>query len=73
LICVDTAIAHLAGAIGTPAGLMLPLVRDWRWVPQEGRLPWYRRVQATAQQEPGQWSEPVRQQQAALAAMIASH
>jgi Flp pilus assembly protein TadD len=73
LICVDTAIAHLAGAIGTPAGLLLPLVRDWRWVPQEGRLPWYRRVHPTAQQEPGQWSEPVRQQQAALAAMIALH
>ena len=71
VICVDTAIAHVAGALGTPAGLLLPFVRDWRWVPQEGRLPWYWRVHATAQQIPGQWNEPVRQQQAALSATIA--
>jgi tetratricopeptide (TPR) repeat protein len=71
LVCVDTAMVHVAGAIGTPAGLLLPYARDWRWVAQEGRLPWYWCVQAYSQKTAGQWSEPVMQQQADLAARVA--
>jgi len=71
VICVDTAIVHVAGAIGTPAGLLLPYARDWRWVAQEGRIPWYPGLQAFAQQQAGHWSEPVLQQRATLEARIA--
>jgi Flp pilus assembly protein TadD len=66
VVCVDTAVAHVAGAIGAHAALLLPYVRDWRWSLREGRVPWYRSVQAAAQQEPGQWNAPVAQLRAVL-------
>jgi len=70
VVCVDTATVHLAGAIGKDACLLLPSARDWRWRPQEQRLPWYPGVEAFAQQEAGQWREPVAQLRARLAARI---
>jgi len=41
LITADTAMAHVAGAIGVPVWVMLPLVSDWRWRGADGVSPWY--------------------------------
>src|SRR6185295_11538989 len=41
LVCVDTSVAHVAGALGRPAFVLLPLQPDWRWMLGGEHSPWY--------------------------------
>jgi hypothetical protein len=41
IISVDTAVAHLAGALGIPVWLLLPFTADWRWLQAREDSPWY--------------------------------
>lgn len=41
VVTVDTALAHVAGALGRPGFLMLPFVCDWRWLTARSDCPWY--------------------------------
>ena len=55
LITVDTAVAHLAGALGLPTLLLLPFFPDWRWGMTGQDTPWYPTMRLYRQPAPGAW------------------
>lgn len=55
VISIDTAAAHLAGAIGKNAIVMLPHVPDWRWLLKRGDSPWYPLFRILRPKERGSW------------------
>lgn len=57
LICVDTAVAHLAGALGRPVWLLLPFAPDWRWLLGRDDAPWYADFRLFRQARPGAWGD----------------
>ncbi|TWA72458.1 glycosyl transferase family 9 (putative heptosyltransferase) [Azospirillum brasilense] len=67
VVCVDTAVAHLAGAMGRPTAVLLPHAPDWRWLLGRGGTPWYPTVTLHRQPVPGQWDEAIRGAVAAVA------
>jgi tetratricopeptide (TPR) repeat protein len=66
LITVDTSIAHLAGAIGRPAWMLLAYTPDWRWQLDRADTPWYPSLRLFRQRRPGDWAGVVEQVAASL-------
>ena len=71
VISVDTAAAHLAGALGKPVWLLNRADGDWRWLDHGERTPWYPTARIFRQRRTGEWQPVLEQVRDALAAATA--
>ena len=60
LISVDTAVVHLAGAMGKPVWTLLPYNPDWRWMLNRTDSPWYPTMQLFRQPRPREWNPVIQ-------------
>jgi tetratricopeptide (TPR) repeat protein len=70
VISVDTAIVHLAGAMGKPVWVLLPYAPDWRWMIGREDSPWYPTMRLFRQQIFGDWSVPLNRLSGALSEFL---
>lgn len=66
VITVDTAVAHLAGALGKPTWILLAHIPDWRWLMEREDNPWYPTMRLFRQPQPGDWADVFAQVKVAL-------
>jgi len=59
IISVDTAVAHLAGALARPVWTLLPFIPDWRWGLEGERTPWYPTMHLFRQPGVGDWDSVI--------------
>jgi tetratricopeptide (TPR) repeat protein len=70
VITSDTALPHLAAALGRDVWLLLPAVPDWRWGRKGVRTPWYPTMTLWRQRHPGDWSDVVARIVSALSQRV---
>jgi tetratricopeptide (TPR) repeat protein len=66
VITVDTAVAHLAGAMAKPVWVLLPFIPDWRWMMHRQDSPWYPTMRLFRQKKHGDWKSVFQQVAAEL-------
>jgi len=69
LIAVDTAPAHVAGALGHPVWTLLPFQPDWRWRLDTETSRWYPTMRLFRQQRSGDWDEVIARVASSLASL----
>jgi Flp pilus assembly protein TadD len=70
VITVDTAVAHVAGALGKPCWVILPYMPNWRWMIDRSDSPWYQSVKLFRQAQPGDWPEVITRIQDNLNSLV---
>jgi tetratricopeptide (TPR) repeat protein len=68
VVSVDTAVAHLAGALGKPVWLLDRFDSCWRWLRNRSDSPWYPTLRIIRQERPGDWRSVLATARASLAA-----
>jgi len=71
VVAVDTAVAHLAGALGIPVLLLLKKSSAHFWLEERGDSPWYPSLRIARQPVHGDWATPMMQVRATLERMAA--
>ena len=71
LICSDSSITHLAGAMGVPTFLLLNACADWRWLGEGMDTPWYANHRLYRQKELGDWAKAFQRMAADLPRQLA--
>jgi Glycosyltransferase family 9 (heptosyltransferase) len=71
VVTIDTAVAHLAGAMGKKVLLMVPFAPDWRWMQWWDDSPWYPTMKIFRQALPGDWSRTIEDVTNELKAFLA--
>jgi FkbM family methyltransferase len=72
VISVDSAMGHLAGALGIPVWVLLPYVPDWRWLLEREDSPWYPTMRLFRQKGLGDWDGVFERLVAALTGELLS-
>jgi hypothetical protein len=71
VITVDTAVAHLAGALAAPVWVPLSAIVDWRWMHKRSDTPWYPTMRLFRQSELGKWGPVFQRMADELGALVA--
>jgi tetratricopeptide (TPR) repeat protein len=71
VIGCDTSIVHLAGALGKPVFVAVPLISDWRWMLNRDDTPWYPTMRVFRQDAPQQWGPVMEKVLAAVRKRLA--
>ena len=68
VVTIDTAVAHLAGAMGKPTWILLPHAPEWRWMLDREDTPWYPTARLFRQKSRGDWESVIERVRASLSA-----
>lgn len=60
VITCDTAVAHMAGSLGVPTIMLLPVGADWRWGTSGSKTPWYRNMTIIRAEKPLIWDDATK-------------
>lgn len=70
VLCMQTAVAHTAGALGVPVTVLLPTATTWRYGLQHDSVPWYKSLKIIRQKKTGSWSDEIARAASELQAYL---